>query len=362
MSARPAPAPAIAARALALLAERRGEAHDAEAAERLRALLDDDDPALVALAIRVADELPRLLTALTHDDERVRRAAALRLGAFVAERDHAEPVRQDLLRALAERAATDEARAVRLAAVRALGSCGRRRHSEQPSCELAISALGERRIDPDPRVRTASGRALVQVDRERAFTLFGDALTLPPSGESVELARALIFGRGTEPIDSIAEAGFRHLLAGLRSPHATLRGQAAVALLGLPTTLQDPAPLLEALRHESDASVRLALARGLVSGEAREIALDALRTLAAGADDTLSTAQAALMLALAGEPEARLRSLLTSPSPIVRRVVAAGLARELGHPEDVVALLDDPDPGVRLHVAGALLAGPRRLH
>lgn len=351
---RPPPHDLVRARALAILARRRGEQADPQARALLYARIDHRDPEVVAVALQVDDDPDRLRERLAHPTASVRRAAALRLGTLGV-------ASAEVRRALIERALVDDARPVRLAAVRALSGC-------EESCGGVIVALRDRRNDADEQVRLAAVRALVRVDRTEAQALFGDALQLVPTPASLELARTFIFTRGDEPMDGIAEDGFRHLLAGLQAERPSLRSQAAIALLGLPTSLADPTPLMEAIAHETDPFARIALARGLLPrAESHDLALRALgellRPSASTRHSSVARAQAALLLATEGEGDlaaharAWLARGLTHDERLVREVCARGVARELGRPEEVVFLLDDPDPHVRIHVAGSLMAG-----
>jgi HEAT repeat protein len=69
-------------------------------------------------------------------------------------------------------------------------------------------------------------------------------------------------------------------------------------------------------------------------------------------------AQAAAELARRGDPAAlrKLQVLLDSHDAVVRRVAASALGGQLGHARDVGNALLDPDPGVRLAAASAILA------
>ncbi len=102
-------------RALQTLA-RRG---DAEARAYLYSMLDEDDPAIVAIAIEAVDpvdESDRLLRYLSDTDPDVRHAASLQLARV--------PESVPVLHALSDVARVDPDAAVRSAAVRALGGFG----------------------------------------------------------------------------------------------------------------------------------------------------------------------------------------------------------------------------------------------
>ena len=149
-------------RALALEAlAKRG---DGSARAFLFAMIDEDDPELVALAITAADpneDTERLIALLGDTHPPVRRAAALALGGLT------ESV--DALNALAQLSRVDPESTVRNAAVRALGSFG----------ASAIPFLRERMGDADASVRLAVVRALVRADRESSLDIIASLLATP---------------------------------------------------------------------------------------------------------------------------------------------------------------------------------------
>jgi HEAT repeat protein len=325
------------ARALAALTKRR----DSQARAFLYALLDGDDPAILALAVTALqdDEEARMLELLAHADPQVRRAAALRLA-----------VRRDssaALEALVQIARVDPEARVREGACRALGSFG----------AAAVPRLRERLDDPDPQVRQTVVRAIVQADRDAAIPIIAPLLGLPPSPASVEAARVLAYVGADEARDETGEAALQWLLGVLSHEDASLRSTAAIALVSVAPTGAPLDALRGALAREEDRGVRLGLARALLpSDDDVHPARDALLTLLDG--DDMPAVQAASILAEDDDAAgvAKLEATLASEDPLLRGVAARALARGAHLPDAVLPALRDPEPLVRIQAAGGVLA------
>lgn len=326
------------ARALSALVKRR----DSEARAFLYALLDADDPEILALAVGALqdDEESRMLELLAHSDPAVRRAAALRLAA---RRDSS-----DALEALVETARVDPEARVREAACRALGSFG----------AAAVSRLRERLGDPDSSVRQTVVRALVQADREAAIPIIAPLLGLPPSPASVEAARVLAYVGREETRDETGQSALQWLLGVLSHEDASLRSTAAIALISVAPTGAPLDAVRGALAREEDRGVRLGLARALLpsDGEGTGPAHDTLVALLDG--DDMPAVQAAAILAEHDHPAgvAKLEATLDSEEALLRGVAARALARGAHLPDAVLPALRDPDPLVRIQAAGGVLA------
>lgn len=332
----------VRARALGALFARR----DSEARAYLYALLDADDPAIVAEAIPTleGDEEPRILTFLQHASPDVRRAAALRLGA----RRDSVPA----LDALGSLARVDPDARVREAAVRSLGSFG----------AAALPSLRERLGDPDSSVRQSVVRALVQADREAAVPIVAPLLGLPPSPASIEAARVLAHVGRDATADETTETALQWLVAVLGSEEPTLRSTAAIALVSVSPSGATLDALRAALARESDRGVRLGLARALRASDTDDTrpAHEALVGLLDG--DDMPAVQAAALLSEDREAAgiAKLEATLSSDDALLRGVAARALARGAHLPDAVLPALRDPEPLVRIQAAGGVLAASNR--
>ena len=319
---------------------------DGEARAYLYALLDTDDPAILAPALVAVDpeeETARLVAWLADPIPEVRRAAALRLGAATESRE--------ALGALRELARVDPEPRVRGAAIRALGGFG----------AAVFEALRERLGGAASNVRLATVRALVRADRPRAVAALRSLLATPPNPAGIEAARVIALTGNPEEEDAPPEEGVvdarAYLRGALGSADPTLRSQAAVALVSLPADEGTDAALLAALDGEADASVRLGMARALLGHEgAEEEARETLRALMEG--EGMAAVQAAALLAKEGEDAAltRLEAALEAESALLRRVAARALARDAERPDAARPALRDEDPTVRIHAAGGILA------
>lgn len=329
--ARDAGSARVRAEALDVLASR----GDEDARALLYGLLDSDDAEVVALAIgamEVQEDAERLVSFLAHEDAGVRRAAALRLGAS-----------QDALalNALLDLARVDSDASVRGAAVQALGGFG----------ADAMGALDDRMSDPESSVRMAAVRSIVRADRENAGDHLRPLLETPPNNVGIEAARV---------IASVEASGVplarAYLVRVLREGDATLRAQAAVALVAIPRQPNTDTILLALMRSETDAMVRFGIARAL-QGEFPTEAKAALRALMQG--EGMPGLQSAVILAEEHE-EAALRVLEATAADgahsLLRRVAVRALAREAQRPDLVRPYLRDADVLVRIHAAGGMLA------
>ena len=315
---------------------------DREARAYLYGLLDSDDPQVVASAIAAIDadrETDRLLQLLRDPAAEVRKSAALQLGSAT---ESAE-ARQGL----STLARVDSEAGVRGAAVRALGGFG----------PAAVSILRERLGDPDSQVRLAVVRALIRADRAEALRLVGTLLGTPPSPAGIEAARVIALTADEERPEGARDAR-AYLRAALLNEATTIRSQAAIALVSLPADSETDQALIQALEGESEAGVRLGLARALhgreVGGDEATAVLESLLSA-----DNMPGVQAASLLARTGHEHAIATlsdATKASVDSLLRRVAARGLAREAMKPDAVRELLRDEDALVRVHAAGGILA------
>ncbi|MFW5926101.1 MAG: HEAT repeat domain-containing protein [Myxococcota bacterium] len=331
--------PVARARALRLLMERgKGRVEPS-----LYALLDADDPTLVADAVAAVDpgdEAALLLDLLAHPASEVRGAAARRLASA--------PERGEVRRLLADVARRDPIPAVRAAAVHALGSQG----------TAALPALRDRLGDPKTLVRLAVVGALVRADGSGAMAAVARLLATPPSPAGVEAARRILqrTDGASPPPTGVAEDAAAYLGGVLRAGSGSLRAQAGVALVSLPRVTALDGALVAALESERDPQVRFQLARALArrsAGDRR--AVEALEAVAEG--EGMAAVQAAAALARQGalrDPE-RLERGLRAQTPLVRAAAARGLACAAGRPDAARQALSDRDPLVRVHAAGAIV-------
>lgn len=330
-------------RALALEAlAKRG---DGSSRAFLFAMIDEDDPELVALAIGAADpeeDSERLVALLDDTHPPVRAAAGLALGGL------GESV--DALHALAQLSRVDPESSVRNAAVRALGGFG----------AAAVPFLRERMGDADASVRLAVVRALIRADRDTALEIIASLLATPPSRAGIEAARVIALTGESETNEGSAEGvndARTYLLGALGDEDPNLRSQAAVALVSLNAHEPTDTALVQALARESEPGVRLGLARALrgrdVGGDEAEATLVALLD-----GDGMPAVQAAVLLSSEGREDAltRLEAALEQDDSLIRRVAARGLAKDAGRPDRVRALMRDDDAMVRIHAAGGILA------
>lgn len=329
-----------AARVLALEAlARRG---DEGAQLELRALADStdaDERAASVLGMDIEDDSALLMEAIASPHPRAREYAAERLARAAPE--------TDVRIALENAARVDPEPSVRSAAVRALGAFG----------APALTAISERLSDPVAGVRMSAVEALLRADRDQARTILGALLEMPTSAQGIEAARLLsIPGRGD---GSVADPGARAFLRqALSASDPSLRSQAGVALVSIAGSGDLVAVLRDALGRETDSGVALSLGRALLRQPgAEQDAIEALRTvMRAGA--TMTSLQAAAILAGERDGEALgvLAGFLAMPEPTLRRVAARALARDAMHPDDARSALRDHDATVRISAAGGILA------
>jgi HEAT repeat protein len=311
----------------------------------LRGMADSADASVRAASVlgMSAEEDRALLVSWCADPSReVRDAACARLAELAPD--------GEVMALLVERSRIDPEAGVRAAATRALGRFGAQ----------AALPLRDRLSDADPRVRSAALESLLRADREAGRQAVASLLATPTSAITVEAARlvATPLEPAAPPSEADLLAARTHLLGALTLADATLRGQAAMALVALSPDDDTTGALLPLVDAEPDVGVRLSLARALFGRRsARERARASLARLLAE-DHGMTGAQAAVVLAAAGDEDgvARLRAELSSPEPSVRRVVVRALARDAMRPTEVREQLRDPDAAVRISAAGGVLA------
>lgn len=392
---RPGPTSPSALMALEALAQR----GDIDARLLLRGLADDKRPQVLRAALLGMDpetDRPQIRALTAHPDPHVRARAAARLRARSA---------KDTLR-LATLARRDPAPEVRRAAVQALGRSRNRRQQisdtqncitrhpffcqsdndvssrvadrgvsnrpyltvihesdthilsrvadrgvSTPSYLTARAALRERLSDSALSVRTTAVRALHAV---------GDAATLgelvrhvTPSPVTIEAARLLL------PRRCNASSAARALLVrAMRSPRKALRIQAAVALTSVPES--DAGELrtlaVQRLAMEPSPRVRLALARALRRadpGTARNAFTALLETRL---EIRLEAAAELLQLSSADAVDIIWSTLLDASIPSRLRARAAAIvAAHSVHADAARHFFVDPDPLVRIAIAGGML-------
>jgi HEAT repeat protein len=321
---------------------------DREARRLLRGLADSDNPEVRAASAEAftasdAGDAARLIAWCAEEEVTVRRAACDRLGELAPS--------TDALEVLIDRARSDAELRVRAAATRSLGDFG----------EAAALALRERLADPEARVRGAALEALLRADRASGRQAALALLSTPLNASTIDAARLLMtpLDRDTPPSAEDAALARAHLLVALQSIDPQLRGQAALALVGV-TAHQDAdiEPLRPLLTREPDVGVRLSLARALLSrGNTRDDARHTLEVLMSE-DHGMTGLQAAVALAPSGHQDAiaRLQQGCIVEEVSLRRVAARALARDAMRPNDVRLLLRDEDVSVRVQAAGGVLA------
>jgi HEAT repeat protein len=229
--------------------------------------------------------------------------------------------------------------------------------------EDARAPLHAALADADSTVRIYAARALVSAGEnsdEIASVLVG--LAADPE-ESVRME--VMSNLGSLGVERATET-LPILIAGLRDPSASVRGNAAGALGGLGSgdgvEAPDAVPLLVGLTKDSNATVRGAAAFALGHvGASAEDAVPALAGLLQDPDpetrayavDSLKQAGEEIVLALPSLIEA-----LGAVAPVVRRssaeLIARGGARSKGAVDALVARLADPVATVRVWSAYAL--------
>ncbi len=327
--------------ALAILAE----AGSDSARRALRDHIDSEDPevrAAAVLGLSIDSDRERLLGFAAESSARVRAAAVGRLGELAPD-SAARAV-------LEERARIDPDPMVRGAAVRALGSFA----------TAAIELLRERLSDPIASVRMAAVAALLHADRERGRAVLASLLATPSSAQGIEAARLLgtTVERDEPPTDQDASAARAYLTSALVAGDPSLRSQAAVALSTLRGQTDLRAALSQALVRETDASVRLAIARALLPLPGGEPdALEAIQAIAA-TEMSMTSLQASILLATRHESGGvdRVEAAMHGADVSLRRIAARALARDAMMPARAAPALEDSDALVRIHAAGGILA------
>lgn len=316
-----------------------------DARRLLRGLADSPDASVRAasvLGMAVEEDRALLVTWCGDTVREVRDAACGRLGELAPD--------SEILAVLVERARIDPEAGVRATATRALGRFG----------EQAVLALRDRLSDAEPRVRAAALESLLRAQRDEGRDTVASLLETPTSASTIEAARLLAtrLDANVLPSEDDVLRARTHLFAALTHADPTLRGQAAMALVALAPDEVTTHALRSLVESEPDVGVRLSLARALLFRDgAGDAARAALRRLLVE-DHGMTGAQAAVVLAGAGEDEglARLRSDLGSTDPTVRRVVVRALARDAMRPVEVREQLSDDDALVRIQAAGGILA------
>jgi HEAT repeat protein len=311
----------------------------------LRGMADSPDAAVRAasvLGMDADDDRSVLVSWCADTSSEVREAACGRLGELAPD--------SEVLALLEERARIDPDASVRATATRALGRFG----------EAAVLALRDRLSDAEPRVRTAALESLLRCQREEGRQAAASLLETPTSASTIEAARLLAtrLDPAVAPDDADLVLSRTHLLAALGHADATLRGQAAMALVALPAEDVTTDALLGRLEAEPDVGVRLTLARALLARSgASDAARTALRRLLTD-DHGMTGTQAAVLLAGAGDGEgiARLEAELGSTDVLVRRVAVRAIARDAMRPVEAREALGDSDALVRIQAAGGILA------
>lgn len=311
------------------VAEALGDSSGAEArAARLRAL---------------GASLPRdtLLDALEspYSGERLAAAEALAAHAPDAAARHA----------LAEAARLDPDPAVRTRATRSLGRFGK------PAADRLRRRLGAE----EPRVREAAMDALLRADAGAAIPILKRLLHGTPEPEGIRAARRLLsYGRRHSLPAEVLDDARHYVERALNARETKLRSLAAVTLDGLPTTAWTAEVARGRLETEREPSVRLALASALLDAPASEArAHEVLCELIQ--NPGMPGLQAAVLLAGRSGNEAATQRILRdldADSSARRRVSARATALQLDRPHRARTALRDPDVGVRLAAAGAILA------
>ena len=318
---------------------------DRDATPYLYALLDHDDPEILALALKVAstDDEARILTALTHDHAHVRSAAAIASAKVPSEKARL---------ALTQMARIDPDASVRGAAVRGLVEYG----------SDSLEAIRERLSDPISSVRFAAVRALIQADRSGSVPSIEAMMSVQPNPAGIEAARVLCFiaeqdaefgSQFSVPVQSA-----RTFLQGaLMAKDARLRSQAAVAMVTLGANQDSDAALRRALMSEEDLTAKFAMARALHSrpggnAPAETVMSDLME------EGGMLRVQAAAFLVREGhsDMEEVLVEGLSNESRLIRQVSVRAIARDAMKPEEARPALNDEDALVRVHAAGAILA------
>ena len=322
-------APLTRARALRQLAQ----LGDATAREALGGFAGASDPELQAAALLALDpdqDAPALRAALDSPQAAMREAALQRLA-----RAQPDPATRD---ALEHTARFDPEESLRLRALSALAHQG-------PAAFVTLERL---LVDPSAAVRAQTASLLPAVDYARAEPRLTQLIAGAVSDEAIAAASALIAQlRGDAP-----PAARALLTRALESPDTALRGRAAVALM----SLRDPAlEVVAAARapREAARNVKLCLAVGMAPF--RKERGELLRGLLTANDPT--AVSAASELARGGDEKGLefLQLRLQDKDAKMRRAVVRALGGELERTYEVRGALRDPDAGVRMAAASAIL-------
>jgi HEAT repeat protein len=323
----PGEPPLVRAEALRL----RSSLGDEDAREELRGMLGHPDPEVedcAYAALRPGADDAQLLAAL-QSARAARRSQALQLLSRAPAR---------YLTALSEVGRFDPLPQLRAAAMRSLPSYGA---AAAPALEAGAS-------DTDEQVRSAALEGLLRVASERAWPLLDQQLGAAVSVQSIAAATTLL----SMPQTPARERAYAAWLAALSASDTKLRAQAASVARPVTLDLQVRELMRERLDAETEPAIRLALALALGADDAA--ARRALVELSSGA--SVVAAQAAAELAQGSEQaRARLRSLGTHESALVRATSARLMARTLAEVGPIAPLLADENWQVREAAAGAVL-------
>jgi HEAT repeat protein len=369
---------------------------DPEARHEIPQLLDDPDAAVRELACDLLrydhedakDLVPRLAALLRDAEPRVRFMAASVLAQLawgVEPHGPSFQLAMDELIGIARGNGVD----LRREALQCLTSFGRvePRLVALYSGLVAADDVGLRRIAASGlgtslgKYEGARAPLHVAISDEDSTVRIYAARALVSAGENSDEIASVLVGLAADPEESVrmevmsnlgslgverATETLPILIAGLRDPSASVRGNAAGALGGLGSgdgvEAPDAIPLLVGLTKDSNATVRGAAAFALGHvGASAEDAVPALAGLLQDPDpetrayavDSLKQAGEEIVLALPSLIEA-----LNAVAPVVRRssaeLIALGGARSKGAVDALVARLADPVATVRVWSAYAL--------
>jgi HEAT repeat protein len=210
-----------------------------------------------------------------------------------------------------------------------------------------LAALG----DGAPRVRVAAADALARLGDERAIARLASRLPVESDGHALS-SLLLAIGRLGRAEDATVVAPFaRHAVPAIRAAAAVALGD-----LGGPAARERLLALLAEPGADADwrvrGSVLLALARCGTPADAGTV-LVAYRDGGGAAQWFARAALAKAVAALDPDPVATLDRLAADDDARVSSAAALAFVRA-GRPEEVLARLSDPRPGVRAACAAAV--------
>ncbi|MCB9667091.1 MAG: HEAT repeat domain-containing protein [Myxococcales bacterium] len=326
---------AARARALAILTER----GDADAQQKLRRLLDDKDPEVVAAAIVALDpeaDQAKLLALLGSPFGPIRESASRRLGQG--------PSQRRVLKALIDTARLDPLGSVRASAIHALIKYK----------ALAKPAFRQGLKDSSPFVRHAAVIAAAQSGEHELDTLLMAELPDPPTEKSIDVAHALARLAPSEKAKAIGRA---YVLKGLEAGDPRVRYDAATSLSTMASMEEQHGVIARAMQQETNIDTKVAMA-GLLEKDAtyapkaRRVFEEALTT------EGLGGVEAAMILAKTDAKAPSLQTLerlMRTGTVEVRAAAAHALAWDAGEPDRARTALKAPHPRVRIKAAGGIL-------